>query len=84
MAFSTTDRGYASIVHQNIDRPQGLLDLLQCCIDLRFVAEVSLDGVGPHAERFQLFSDCLQALEPARYHSDIRAGHGQALRKLNA
>src|SRR5215510_1315433 len=29
MAFSTTDRGHASVVHQNIDRPQSLLNLLQ-------------------------------------------------------
>ena len=28
MAFSTTDRDHASVVHQNIDRPQSLLNLL--------------------------------------------------------
>ena len=84
MAFGTTDRGYASVVHQNINRPQGLLNLLQRRLNLRFVAEVSLDGVGPHAERLELSGDVLQALEPACHHGDIRSGHGQALRKLNA
>jgi hypothetical protein len=59
MAFGTTDRGYASVVHQNIDRPQGLLGLLQRRVNLRFVAKVSLDGVSPYAERLKLFGDCL-------------------------
>src|SRR5262249_19859281 len=84
MPFGTTDRGYASIVHQNINRPQSLPDLLQSGIDLRFVAQVSLDSVGSYAERLKLPGDCLQALEPARHHGDIGSGHGQTLRKLNA
>jgi hypothetical protein len=84
MPFGTTDRGYASIVHQNINRPQGFLDLLQRRVNLRFVSEVSLDSMSTYAERFKLFGDCLQAFEPACHHGDIRSCHSQALRKLNA
>src|SRR5262249_58125241 len=54
MPFGTTDRGYASVIHQNINRPQGLPNLLQSGIDLHFVAQVSLDSEGLDTDRLKL------------------------------
>src|SRR5262249_34221124 len=71
VTFSTTDGGHTSVIDQNINGTQGLLHLLQRCVDLHLLLEVSRHCQGTYAKGFELCDHGLQTLQPSSHHSHI-------------